>query len=283
MIVITTNLNNYQYYEIRGDKDKKLSIKQYLAMIIPYLAELINERKNNNNEYKIQLSMGVNFMCITDKEKTRTFYVKSDNKEIRLGNGTSNIINELVNHFYLTMKKNEQILRNGSDYTFENVDILAIHFHNIKLKRGKSYIKSPEWISCKKATINPKDKDNKCFQYSITVALNHQEIENHPERISNIKPFIDMYNWKIIDFPTGIKDSENFERNSKDIALNILSAPTKEKINIICKSKYNRKRKYQVVLLMITDNEQEGTEDKWHYIALKSGLTDDGYEKPTQI
>ena len=62
-------------------------------MIIPYLAELINERKNNNNEYKIQLSMSANFMCITDKEETRTFYVKSDNKEIRLGNSTSNTIN----------------------------------------------------------------------------------------------------------------------------------------------------------------------------------------------
>ena len=213
-------------------------------MIIPYLAELINERKNDNNEYKIQLSMGVNFMCITDKEKTRTFYVKSDNKEIRLGNGTSNIINELVNHFYLTMKKNEQILRNGSDYTFENVEILAIHFHNIKLKRGKSYIKSPEWISCKKATINPKNKDNKSFQYSITVTLNHQETENHPKRISNIKPFIDKYNWKDIDSPAGIKDWEKFERNNKYIALNILSASAKEKINIIYKSKYNRKRKY---------------------------------------
>ena len=89
-------------------------------------------------------------------------------------------------------------------------------------------------------------------------------------------------NWKIIDFPAGIKDSEKFERNSKDIALNILCAPTKEKINIICKSKCNRKRKYQVVLLMITDNKQEDTEDKWHYIALKSELTDDGYKKPTQ-
>ena len=33
---------------------------------------------------------------------------------------------------------------------------------------------------------------------------------------------------------------------------------------------------------MITDNEQEDTEDKWHYIALKSELTDDGYKKPTQ-
>ena len=75
---------------------------------------------------------------------------------------------------------------------------------------------------------------------------------------------------------------EKFERNNKDIALNILSVPTKEKINIICKSKYNHKRNYQVVLLMITDNEQEDTEDKWHYIALKSELTDDGYKKPTQ-
>ena len=44
--------NNYKYYEIRGDKDKKLSIKEYLYMIIPQLTELINERKNNRNEQK---------------------------------------------------------------------------------------------------------------------------------------------------------------------------------------------------------------------------------------
>ena len=129
-------------------------------MIIPYLAGLINERKNNN-EYKIHLSMSVNFMCITDIEKTHTFYVKSNNKEIRLGNGTSNIINELIKSFLSNCQKKEQVLRNRSNYTFESVDILGIHFHNIKLKRCSSYIKSPEWISCKKATINPKNtKDN---------------------------------------------------------------------------------------------------------------------------
>ena len=32
---------------------------------------------------------------------------------------------------------------------------------------------------------------------------------------------------------------------------------------------------------MITDNEQQDTEGKWHYIALKSEITDDGYQKPT--
>ena len=139
--------------------------------------------------------MGINFISINDKEKTRTFHVNIDKAEIRLGNDTSEVINELFKSFLSNYQKEEQILRNGSNYVFKSVDLLDIYIHNIKLKRSKSYIKSPEWISSKKATINPKNtKDNKCFRYSLTVALNHQNIENHPERISNIKPFINKYN-----------------------------------------------------------------------------------------
>ena len=88
--------------------------------------------------------MGVRFMCITDKEKTQSFYVNSNNEEIRLGDDTSDIINKLTESFLNNYQKEEQILRNGSNYTFESVDILGIHFHDIKLKRGKSYIESPE-------------------------------------------------------------------------------------------------------------------------------------------
>ena len=161
-------------------------------MIIPQLTKLINERKNNNkNEQKAQLIMGINFINITNKEITRTFYVKSDNEEIMLGNDTSDIINKLIEYFLQNYQKEEQILRGGSDFIYDSADILGIHFHDIKLKRGKSYIESPKWISHKKATINLKNiKDNKCFQYALNVALNHQNIESHPERISKIKPFI---------------------------------------------------------------------------------------------
>ena len=176
--------NYYEYYEINEDKDKKLSIKQYLYMIIPYLVELINKKKNNSSEYKIQLSMGINFMSINDKERTRTFHVKSDSKEIILDNDTNDIINELIESFFHKYQKEENILRNGSNYIFESVDILSINFHKIDLKRGKSYIKSPQWILNKRATINPKNtKDNKCFQYSIIAALNHKEIGKDPQRI----------------------------------------------------------------------------------------------------
>ena len=90
-------------------------------------------------------------------------------------------------------------------------------------------MKSPEWIVNKRATINPKNKDNKCFQYSITVTLNHQKIKSHPERISNIRPHIDQYNWEGIEFPAAIKDWKKFKQNNKAIALNILFVPNNEK------------------------------------------------------
>ena len=74
-------------------------------MIIPYLTELINEKKNNSNERKLELSMVVNFMCITDKEKSRTFHVKSDNAEIRLGNVHQALLMNLLTPFCLIIRK----------------------------------------------------------------------------------------------------------------------------------------------------------------------------------
>ena len=92
----------------------------------------------------------------------------------------------------------------------------------------------------------------------------------NPKRISKLKPHANNQNWKDINFPAGIKDWQKFKRNNKNITLNILSVPyNKEKISLIYKSNCNRKRKNQVILLMITNNKEN-----WHYPAVKnlSGL-----------
>ena len=82
MIIITPVLaksyfkNNYKYYESRGDKDKKLSAKQYLYMIMPYLSGLINDHKNirnESNEQKIQLNMSVNLISSIDTGEIHPF------------------------------------------------------------------------------------------------------------------------------------------------------------------------------------------------------------------
>ena len=126
---------------------KTFSVKQYLSMIIPYLAELMNNKKNirnDSNEWKIQLNIGVNFISSNDTGEIRTFFVCSDDEKIRSGNETNDIINGLLKSFLSNYQNEEKILRNGSNFVFESVNILYYHIHNIKLKRGKSYIKSPE-------------------------------------------------------------------------------------------------------------------------------------------
>ena len=38
----------------------------------------------------------------------------------------------------------------GSSYFFEKVDLLEYHFHKVTLKKGSSYIPSPEWTNNEK-------------------------------------------------------------------------------------------------------------------------------------
>ena len=207
---------------------------------ISKLGDLINDHKaieNESKEWKVQINMLANLISSKDVGEICTIYARTDKKEIRSGNETDDIIKRLPNSFLNNQQQAETVLREGSGFVFGSVDLLSYTFHKTTLKRGKSYIKSPEWLRNKRATINPKNKDNKCFQYSITVALNHQNIENHPERIPNIKPFINQYKWEGIDFPAGIKDWKKFERNNKTIAINTSFIPHNTKIiNLAYKS-----------------------------------------------
>ena len=77
--------------------------------------------------------------------------------------------------------------------------------HKVNFKRGGSYIDSPDWIKTKISIISPKNEDDKFFQYAATVALNYEKIKWNPERVSNIKTFINKYNWEK-HYPSKIDD-----------------------------------------------------------------------------
>ena len=103
----------------------------------------------------------------------------------------------------------------GSDFAFDGVNFLYYDVNKISINKVGSYIDSPKWLKDKKSTINQTNNDHKCFQYAVTLALNLDKINDHPERISKIKPFIEQYNWKDIDFPSTSKDWKKFELNLK--------------------------------------------------------------------
>ena len=244
---------SYMLYESRGDKDAKLALYQYFDKIKPYLKDMIDGYKSKG-EWKIQLSMQIIFDSFTDANETRKMHTKSDNITIMSGIETDDVINELFNTFRRRYLEGLETKMKVSSFTFERIDLLENHLHKITLNGGSSYIKSSEWIKNKGVTINPKNKDNMCFQYAITAALNHHNIDHHPERISKLEPFINKYNWKDIEFPSHSKDWRKFECNNETIVSNILYVPynTKE-IRQAYISKHNDERDNQVNLLMITD------------------------------
>ena len=209
--------------------------------------------------------MSINFISSEDSDETRNMHTKSDNIEIIMGSETNDIIEEFrESHLQKYQEGLEESVR-GSEFVSDSTDLLYNHLQRIKLKRGESYVDSQKRLKTKKATINQKNSDNNSFQYALTAALNDQNIKSLPETVSNLKPFVDQYNWKEIDFLSGQKDWKKFELNNKTIALNILFVPyNTEKIRLAYKSKHSFKRENQVILLMITDGK------KWHYLTVKN-------------
>ena len=255
---------NNKYIEYRSEGNEIFTFEEYLHLIQPYLRELINDYKSKG-EWKIQLTAQINFISSRPcSDEARVMHTRSVNEEFTNGSDTDEVIKELFKSLLQRYQENLQEKMRDSDFVFDGINFLYYDFNKISISGGGSYIDPPKWLKDKKSTINQKNNDHKCFQYAVTLALTLDKINDHPERISKIKPFIEEYNWKDIDFPSTNKDWKKFETNN-EVALNILYVPhNTKKIEFAYKSKHNLTREKRVFLLMISNGEN------WHYLTVKS-------------
>ena len=156
-----------------------------------------------------------------------------------MGSNTENIIDTLFNTILNRVPEAiETSNERGSGFTHDSVGLLYYHFQRIDIRRGESYIMSPDWIASKKATINPKnEKDNKCFQWSIIAGLNYNKIKE--KELKKLLKFrrVDT------DFSSYQRDWEEFEQENTSIALNILFLPyNSEEVKLVYKSIYNKRK-----------------------------------------
>ena len=236
---------------------------EYFEKIEPGLIDLINKHKNDN--WKIQLTMKIIFTPIEDFNDKRALYVKTKNVEMLMGSDTNEIVKELFESIIQKYQELMEYSTKSSGLILEGVELMNYDINKIAINRRGSYIESPTWLKSKKCTINPQNKNDNCFQYALTFALNYEKFNNHPEKLSKNTPFIDQYNWSEINFPSNQKDWKKFGSNNKSIALNILYIPHNTKdISHAYKSKFNLTRENQVILLMISDDGE-----KWHYLCVK--------------
>ena len=91
---------------------------------------------------------------------------------------TENIINnvsqELIKKY---QKKISPVMRNNS-FIFDYVDKVFYYCCNkISLNRKGSCSKSLQWVSNKETIISPRNIDEECFKYAVTITMNHKEIK----------------------------------------------------------------------------------------------------------
>ena len=77
----------------------------------------------------------------------------------------------------------------GNNFIFNYV--LGMHYvcNKTDISRGGSYMNSAKLFKDKKVTINPKNNNDNCFQYVITVANQKKKKKKNLQIITNICHF----------------------------------------------------------------------------------------------
>ena len=125
----------------------------------------------NSDTWKIQLTIAISFISSKDAEEERVLHSMSDNIKFTSYYAANKVVDELFESLRSRYQDLENSMRKR-DFIFDSVQLLYYKCHKVNFKRGGSYIHSPDWMKEIKATINPKNIDDKCFQYAPTVALN---------------------------------------------------------------------------------------------------------------
>ena len=154
----------------------------------------------------------------------------------------------------------------GSGWIFYKIIKLELHTVSYRPLRGNTWVSLPEELANKKAIINMKNKDNKCFMWSVLRALNPKT--NNPDRIDKeLMEKEDTLNMKGIEYPVSLKedrDISKFEKQNPEISITVLGFNEKDKVHTLRCSNHVYNRKHNVILLLI---ERDGVK---HYCLVKN-------------
>ena len=83
--------NNYIEYENNSNRNKTLSLEEYLNKIRPYLKDIINNLKKSDKQ-KIQLAISINSISFIDNDEEHVMHLKGDNIEIMMNDEADKVI-----------------------------------------------------------------------------------------------------------------------------------------------------------------------------------------------
>ena len=181
-------------------------------------------------------------------------------KLILEGTDEEEIYDEMVGEIEEEIQKVQDAV--GSGWQFKQVEKLVLHTTRWDPINAGSYIELPAALKNKKAIINIKNQDEKCFMWSVLRALNPKD--KNAERVDNdLKSKEDTLNMKGIQYPVSFRDIDRFESQNTNISISVLGYNKEERVYPLKISKYTE-CEHDIILLLIKDKE------KSHYCLVKN-------------
>ena len=108
----------------------------------------------------------------------------------------------------------------GSGWRFHSVIKLELHTIRYNPLRGETWVPLPKELADKKAIINMKNEDNKCFLCCVLRALNPKD--NHPERLDKkLKEKENTLNMEGIEYLVSLNVIDKFEKQNPTISITV--------------------------------------------------------------
>ena len=242
-----------------------LFIGEYSGKVNSSMHHILNEELEKLSAVKYTIVVKVIFY----KPETKTYlegYEWSHKVENAiLITNRSEIQPSIDEQFEAVQNKIDDFIRNGSGWRVKSIEQVEIHIAKYTPLAGSSYIPTPKFVESKKACVNVKNEDNRCFAYAVTSALYPVDGKSHPQRPSHYKDHISKLNMEGIAYPVEIDSIHKFEKQNPPYGINVFIVEENEKKDkitprLICKDK----SKTIINLLLITEGEKK------HYIWIKN-------------
>ena len=210
-----TAFKNYtSSYAISDIRVKRVKAIQYLK----YQDFKIKEYLRKHKGMKVLLQTFSDFKSKKTNKVVRR-EVRSRRYELTNEEEIINVLNQMATDIE---HQAEVLEASESGLVLTQMDKIKLNFDKYNPTRGGKFIPLPKWVQSKKACINIKNEDNKCFKYSVQCGIYKVYEKDHPERLSHYKNLDDKLNWTNVNFPSSNIDIDTFEENNdKQVAVNV--------------------------------------------------------------
>ena len=251
-------LRNFaKVYTIDGKEG--FDLQSFMDGVRENMTELL--RNNRNTKVKLILKC---YMISEKKNLIRDFPFHS-NIEVNVEGTDENDIYIIMTDTILERIANLINGSNdgGSDWAFYKIIKLELHTVSYRPLRGNTWIPLPKELADKKAIINMKNKDNKCFLWCVLRKLNPKD--DNAERVDKeLMEKENTLNMEGIEYPVSFKDINKFEKQNPNISITVLGYNEKDKVHPLSVSEYVYNREHNIMLLLI---EKDGVK---HYCLVKN-------------